>query len=135
MTKLVNLTPHAITFLDGENNPILTVEPSGMVARAAQTRTRSGEIAGITVNQCAYGEVQGLPEPAPETAYIVSALTAQACPWRKDVYIVDDTVRDGNGRIIGCRALAHIFGFGESWWESGGSCWYANGETGKARGA
>ena len=106
--ELINLTPHAITFLDGENNPVLTVEPSGVVARAAQTRTRSGEIAGIPVNQCAYGRVQGLPEPAPETAYIVSALAAQACPERMDVYIVDDTIRDGNGRIIGCRALAHI---------------------------
>lgn len=106
--KLVNLTHHAIHFLDGENNQVLTVEPSGVVARAAQTRTRSGEIAGIPVNQCAYGQVQGLPEPAPEMAYVVSALTAQACPERKDVYIVDDTIRDGNGRIVGCRALAHI---------------------------
>lgn len=24
----------------------------------------------------------------------------------------------------------HTFGYGERWWESGGSCWYANGETG-----
>ena len=29
--KLVNLTPHSITFLDGENNPILTVESSAVV--------------------------------------------------------------------------------------------------------
>lgn len=24
----------------------------------------------------------------------------------------------------------HTFGYGERWWEPGGSCWYANGETG-----
>ena len=105
---IVNLTPHTINFLDGDNNPILTVEPSGTVARAKQTRILCGNIAGIPVNQCAYGAVQGLPEPAKETIYIVSAITAQASPEREDVYIVDDSVRDENGRIIGVRALAHI---------------------------
>lgn len=105
---IVNLTPHPINFLDGDNNPILTVEPSGTIARAKQTRTMCGTVAGIPVNQCAYGTVQGLPEPAKETIYIVSAITAQACPEREDVYIVDDSVRDETGRIIGVRALAHI---------------------------
>lgn len=105
---IVNLTPHAINFLDESNRPILTVQPSGVVARAKQTRTLCGTIAGIPVNQCAYGQVQGLPEPAKETIYVVSSITAQACPERPDVYIVDDSVRDENGRIIGVRALAHV---------------------------
>ena len=106
--QIINLTPHPINFLDESNRPILTVDPSGVVARAKQTRTLRGNIAGIPVNQCAYGTVQGLPEPAKETIYVVSAITAQACPEREDVYIVDDSVRDSNGRIIGVRALAHI---------------------------
>lgn len=106
--QIINLTPHAINFLDSNNHPILTVEPSGVIARAKQTRTLCGTIAGIPVNQCAYGTVQGLPEPAKETIYIVSSITAQACPEREDVYIVDDSVRGDDGRIIGVRALAHI---------------------------
>lgn len=106
--QIINLTPRPINFLDADNQPILTVEPSGVIARAKQTRTLCGNIAGIPVNQCAYGQVQGLPEPAKETIYVVSAITAQACPERQDVYIVDDSVRDSNGRIIGVRALAHI---------------------------
>lgn len=106
--QIINLTPHAINFLDSNNHPILTVEPSGTVARAKQTRTLCGTIAGIPVNQCAYGTVQGLPEPAKETIYIVSSITAQACPEREDVYIVDDSVRNETGRIIGVRALAHV---------------------------
>ena len=106
--NIINLTPHTINFLDESNHPILTVEPSGVIARAKQTRTLCGNIAGIPVNQCAYGQVQGLPEPAKETIYVVSAITAQACPGREDVYIVDDSVRDETGRIIGVRALAHI---------------------------
>ena len=106
--QIINLTPHSINFLDEDNNPILTVDPSGVIARAKQTRTLCGNIAGVPVNQCAYGTVQGLPEPAKETIYIVSAITAQACPEREDVYIVDASVRDETGRIIGVRALAHI---------------------------
>lgn len=106
--NIVNLTPHTINFLDGDNNPVLTVQPSGTIARAKQTRTLCGTVAGIPVNQCAYGQVQGLPEPAKETIYVVSAITAQACPERQDVYVVDDSVRNEDGRIIGVRALAHI---------------------------
>lgn len=106
--KIVNLTPHAITFLREDDSILLTVEPSGQVARADQTRTPVGTIAGIPANKCSYGAVTGLPEPVPGTIYLVSALTAQACPERQDIFIVDDTVRDENGRIIGCRAIAHI---------------------------
>lgn len=35
-------------------------------------------------------------------------LVAQAVPEREDVFIIDDAVRDEQGRIIGCRALVHI---------------------------
>lgn len=106
--EIINLTPHAITFLDGNNSVLKVVEPSGTIARAAQTRVLIGDIDGLPVNQCRYGEVTGLPEAQPGTIYLVSALTAQACPERSDVFITDDAVRDENGRIIGCRAIAHI---------------------------
>lgn len=106
--KIINLTPHSISFLREDNSVLATVEPSGTIARASQTRDRVSEVNGIPVNQCSYGAVTGLPDPQDGTIYIVSALTAQACPERSDVYIVDDAVRDENGRIIGCRAIAHI---------------------------
>ena len=58
--QIINLTPHTINFLDGDNNPVLTVDPSGVIARAKQIRTLCGTVAGIPVNQCAYGTAQGL---------------------------------------------------------------------------
>lgn len=106
--KIVNLTPHAINFLREDNSVLATVEPSGAITRAAQTRDRVSEVNGIPVNQCSYGAVTGLPDPQPETIYLVSALTAQACRDRSDVFITDDAVRDDSGRIIGCRAIARI---------------------------
>lgn len=106
--KIINCTPHAITFLCEDNSVLATIEPSGTIARAAQTRERVSEVNGIPVNQCSYGAVTGLPDPQDGTIYLVSALTAQACRDRNDVFITDDAVRDKNGRIIGCRAIAHI---------------------------
>lgn len=105
----VNLTPHVVTFFDTAGNVILTVEPSGQVARCSVTREQVGDINGIPINKTQFGKVENLPEPQEGTIYIVSSLTAQAVPEREDVFITDDAVRDEQGRIIGCRALAHIW--------------------------
>ena len=63
----------------------------------------------IKINSTSFGEVDGLPEPQEGTIFIVSALVAQALKGvRNDLVIPDDTVRDEQGRIIGCRALARV---------------------------
>jgi len=54
-----------------------------------------------------YGEVEGLPPPADDTTYIVSALAAQAA-WaqeRFDVVCPGDPVRDSAGAVIGAKSL------------------------------
>ena len=111
MSKIINLTPHVLTFMDGANNVVLAVPSSG-IARAAQTRVhvRDVDVGGVSLPVCrsTYGAVEGLPEAQDGVIYIVSALTAQACPDRADVYITDDPVRDEAGRIIGCRGIAHL---------------------------
>ena len=110
--RIINLTPHTITFVDDVGNIVLTVEPLGQVARCAASRVQVDTVTvdgiAIPVNRTQFGEVTGLPEPQEGTIYIVSSLTAQAVPEREDVFIVDDSVRDEQGRIIGVRALAHV---------------------------
>lgn len=105
---IINMTPHTINFVGKDGNIVRSIEPSGIVARAASKREQIGTIDGIAVNRTAFGEVQGLPEAQENTIYVVSSITAQACPEREDVFIVDDAVRDESGRIVGCRALAHV---------------------------
>ena len=109
--KIVNLTPHALNFLDAENRVVLTVPSSG-VARAAQRRESIGTIDadGVTlsVTRSKFGAVEGLPAEQDGVIYVVLALTAQAVSKREGVFIVDDSVRDENGRIIGVRGLAHV---------------------------
>jgi hypothetical protein len=111
--KLVNLTPHALNLMPaGPTGPVVTIPPSGLVARCAVDRVQVGTVTvdgiSVPVNQARFGAVSDLPDPQPDTIYVVSALVAQAVPDRQDVFIVDDAVRDEQGRIIGCRTLAYI---------------------------
>lgn len=112
--KIVNLTPHALNFVNDANESIVTIPPSGVVARCAVHREDVANIVidddvlgyKIPVHKTIFGAVEGLPDPEPDTVYVVSAIVANAVPDRPDVFIVDDTVRDEQGRIIGARALA-----------------------------
>lgn len=107
--KVRNLTPHSINILNDNNEVIVTIEPSGIIARAAQTKELVEElnVNGMTipVYESTFGKVENLPESEEDTIFVVSALTAQACKGRPDVYITDNPVRDEQGRIIGCRSL------------------------------
>lgn len=68
------------------------------------------EYGPVQVYQATPGPVEGLPEPDPacRVRYIVSRVVAEAARGRADLLIPDDTVRDEQGRIIGCRALARL---------------------------
>lgn len=112
--KLVNLTPHAITLRGRE------IPPSGTVARCEVVEEVAFELehpdsddsealsTTIPVMRQRFGAVTGLPDPAPGVYYVVSLATAQAVPHRTDVLIVAHTVRDQEGRIVGCEALATL---------------------------
>lgn len=113
--KIVNLTPHAITVLkNGEE--IAVYKASGYIARCESDTVVVGEIAGIPLTETTFGELylidrdkvkHELPEQQDGTFYIVSALVARAA-GREDFVIVNDTVRDNDGRIIGCQSFAHV---------------------------
>lgn len=95
----VNLTPHAINILVDGN--VVTIEPSGEVARVESIEKVTGEINGITVVSREFGDVHGLPEEG--TPCIVSAMVLGAVPGRKGVYAPDSgptAVRNEKGHIV-----------------------------------
>ncbi len=111
--NIVNLTPHALNIMpSGPTGPVVTIPPSGQVARCEVNRVQIYTVTvdgiSVPVNKTQFGTVSGLPDPQPDTIYVVSALVAQAVPNRPDVFMVDDAVRDDQGRIIGARALAYV---------------------------
>lgn len=108
--KIVNLTPHRIDFVTADGSPLMSVEPSGTIARVSVKTETIGEIAGIPVTKSVYSDVVDLPAPQEETVYVVSSLVAQRCVDRDDVFIPNESVRDSEGKIIGCKSLGKVDG-------------------------
>lgn len=108
--KLINLTPHAVTIVNGDG-AIIATYPSEGEARIAQTNTPCGDLDRVPVCKVAYGEAIGLPEPQPDTGYIVSYITIaqirlSGARTVDDLYYPTEMARDEKGRIIGSRYLA-----------------------------
>ncbi len=105
---IVNLTPHDIHLYRGDEL-VEKIKSSG-IARVNVRSVEIGEINGFPISKNFYGEITGLPAPLPGIYYVVSALVAQAAAGlkRTDLLVVNDTVRDEKGQIIGCRGFARI---------------------------
>jgi len=100
---IINYTPHEVNIVG------LGIFPSAGVARAASSREKVFQIDGISVNQTSFGEVTGLPAETEGTWIIVSRIVAEACKGlRSDLLIVDETVRNDEGVIVGAKAFAII---------------------------
>lgn len=103
--RIVNLTPHEIRIGD-------TMIPSAGLARCA-TKTWPMYIRGcpVPVVRQEFGDVTGLPEPEEGTIYVVSMPVAQAVGRsRDDIFVPGEQIRDENGRIVGCKSLARLWG-------------------------
>ncbi len=110
MKKIKNLTPHEINLV-GEDGKVIATFPSEGLIRLSQKSEvvdyltlENGE--RIPLSKTSFGQAEGLPEEREDTIYIVSSLVCQAYPDRQDFYIPDQTVRDKEGRIVGCRSLS-----------------------------
>lgn len=112
--ELINLTPHEVKIVGDNGNVIASILSSG-VARASQQdipvdSIEFGEVS-IPVVKTEFGEVTDLPGPTEGVAFIVSIITLNAAKAVgrsvEDLLITSNPVRDGEGKIIGCRALAH----------------------------
>jgi|BioPla2DNA2_1021312.scaffolds.fasta_scaffold03838_2 hypothetical protein len=116
--KVVNCTPHDVVIV--KEDDFYVIEKSGIIPRLKEVQTKLNEInfqatkldevrdISVDIVQKSFNEIEGLPEKQEGTIYVVSALVAGAAKDRDDLFVPNDTVRDENGRIIGCRNLARI---------------------------
>ncbi|BBW98988.1 hypothetical protein [Geobacillus subterraneus] len=109
--KLVNLTPHTVNVVGAEDKAVLSVSPSGNVARVTTKQVVIGSVAGVDVVRTEFGAVEGLPEPQDGVVYVVSTLVLQALKAngvaRSDVVSPDTSpasvVRNADGQVVGVR--------------------------------
>jgi CDP-diacylglycerol pyrophosphatase len=114
----VNTTPHEINLiLEGTTIAIPTSDVSFRVRSESVTvgqLTVEGSPVDVRARQfsdvtCMIGgEEVPLPNQQEGVFYIVSRITAEALPDRSDLLMVDGTVRDDDGRIIGCTGFAQL---------------------------
>jgi len=113
---MLNLTPHAISVMNLETGEVITLPPSGVVARVSTTEVVVGQITvtdpvtgvsmTVPVVEGKFGEVVGLPEEG--TPCVVSGMVASAVPGRAGVFSPDTgrtCVRDDSGQVAGVTRL------------------------------
>jgi hypothetical protein len=101
---MLNLTPHAIK-IQSDDGMVVTIPPSGMVARVDQSYEDAGVIAvdgaQIPVVKAASGAVTGLPASA-DIPILVSGMVLDALKGRPNTYAPDTNVgvvRNDKGHI------------------------------------
>lgn len=119
--NFINLNPHPMRLRVNAANVAAEPDPDDIVVEprkgsdgkpmpARVSTTPGGALAPIggmaAFDRTHYGAVEGLPEPQPDTVYLVSALIAgrPEIAGRDDVFVPgtgpkDGTVRDGNGQV------------------------------------
>lgn len=108
--KLVNLTPHTINWYK-QNGEVMEIPSSGLLRCKVESKLQEA-IDGLQIYRNTYSFEDVLPEEEQGTYYIVSSIVANAVKElkldRDDIIVVNDSVRDENGRIVGCKSFARI---------------------------
>jgi hypothetical protein len=109
--NIINLTPHPIV-LRAPDGTDTVVPPSAAVARVQATPGALETLPGLPVpiaRPDTFGAVEGLPDPAPDTVFIVSAMVGGRI-GRPDVFTpgtgpADSPVRNDKGQIVAVTRL------------------------------
>lgn len=104
--NIINLTQHDIVIALPDETRI-TIPPTAPAARMATKTLQLPPVNTIPVVTTEFGDVQNLPEPQPDTIYVVSTLIAQRVR-RVDVLSPDTgptAIRNANNQIEAVRAL------------------------------
>ena len=108
--KILNYTPHPVTVRRDATAGAFeeTFLPSGIVARCSVEHQSDGDLLGFPCVRERIGPVTGLPDPTPDTVFLVSRLVAAACPARRDLVVPGSLVRDGSGAVVACVGFARL---------------------------
>ena len=103
--KFLNLTPHNLTIVTGEETRVYPVD--GPAPRLEVERVELGVLDGIPIVRSTMGNPFGLPETQDGIMLIVSALVAEhhSLASRIDLVYPGEAIRDETGKIVGAKGL------------------------------
>lgn len=111
--RLINLTPHDVVILNNNGDKIVIPKSEETLRVSSETKIKDyikvidkDSLVSIPISETKFSGISSIPERKENTFYIVSLLTCQACPDRDDFFIPNESVRDENGVIIGCKSLS-----------------------------
>lgn len=93
---------------EGYPDPLRVYPAAKEPARMHFVQRDPGTADGILVYCWASYGITGLPEPKPDTYYIVSKILAQACPERKDLIFPGTLVYDAEDNVVGCIDFSRV---------------------------
>jgi hypothetical protein len=101
--NIINLTPHDVT----ETTSGITYPASGIIARLDHKDKLISSVNGTPVYQKLYGEVRNLPEPTPNTLYLVSGIMIDVArqQGRTDLLAPGRLMKDSKGNVLGCKGF------------------------------
>ena len=109
--EVINLTPHEVGFVLPDGGEV-KIAPSGIIARCKAYTVQTGQfIMGIPVTATEMGDIEDLPDPVPGYVFVVSRVVADKAKKLgrvADIFIPNESIRDSNGVIIGCRSLGKV---------------------------
>ena len=122
MTTIKNLTPHAVNIIGADGSTLISFEPDSTIPAPRLKRAKADMIeikvqGGVQVPVSLgadlvqeFEDSAGLPDAEEGVLFIVSRFVAveAAKMGRKDFLVPDLLVRDDEGNIIGCKALATV---------------------------
>ena len=104
MTEIINLTTHEIT----DTMTGITYRPSGIVARADTKKNLVSKPGQPAIYEYTVVNLEGLPEPKPNTLYIVSNMALNAVPKDRTDVVAPGPVEKHENKPIGCRGFRKI---------------------------
>lgn len=120
--NFVNLCPHPVTFqkLDANGRPhTVSIQPSRQTCRVSTENFSRDAIDGVPIQAQTFGEIYNLPDPEPNTVFIVSSIVLGALRLlgsdRQDVIAPatgprDGALRDRQGNIAAVTRFNALLG-------------------------
>lgn len=104
--EIRNHTPHdLIVTVGGRRRVYKRCDPE---VRVEEEVSDGGTLDGFPVQIVGMGEVENLPEPEEGVVFVVSMVTCQRAPHRRDLFYPYPQLRDKGGNIIGAAGFAQV---------------------------